>query len=346
MLTSRPDVIDGFGAVSSIEDMLQADICSYCYIERNEMMQRTSYSIYNDRYQSDLEYIHTRCGVTRPTDIPPVIITPRAPDNTTCTSGSTYTTKDGDSCDKIAQEFSVSSASLYMANQLEIGNCTTILPDLELCLPLSCAETYVLQASDSCATIEYNSLFNLTFGDVRTFNPWISFSCENLQAASSTYGKILCLSPQNGVYNKTSPTTGDTTIPVPATGYASIVVPPPDDATVAGGTTLKCGKWHQRVDDEQCVDICIQEGIPIGLFQEVNPSLSGSNCTSSLKTNTTYCVGPTYDWNATNETVVVGTTPDGTCGGYNGYTCSTAFGTCCSKDGLCTSDEYQCAVGW
>ena len=61
MLTSRPDVIDGFGAVSSIEDMLQADICSYCYIERNEMMQRTSYSIYNDRYQSDLEYIHTRC---------------------------------------------------------------------------------------------------------------------------------------------------------------------------------------------------------------------------------------------------------------------------------------------
>lgn len=279
--------------------MPQAEICSYCSIERYEMMQRTSYSIYDSRYQSDLEYIHTRCAKTGPTDIPPPIITPDVPENIPCTSGSTYTTKGGESCDSIALAYSISSASLYMANQLAIGNCTTILPSLELCLPLPCAETYVLQKNDSCATIEYASHNNLTFGDVRSYNPWISFSCENLQEASAFYGKVLCLSPQNGVYNKTGPSTGDTTIPNTATGYTFVAVPPPNNGTVAPGTTLRCGKWHARVDAEQCVEICVKEGIPFGLFKDVNPSLVGSDCTANLRKGTTYCVGPTYDWNTT-----------------------------------------------
>ncbi|PVH95053.1 carbohydrate-binding module family 18 protein, partial [Periconia macrospinosa] len=30
-----------------------------------------------------------------------------------------------------------------------------------------------------------------------------------------------------------------------------------------------------------------------------------------------------------------GNTPDGTCGGTNGYTCDVVFGNCCSKDGKC-----------
>jgi LysM repeat protein len=288
--------------------MPQEEICSYCYIERNEMMQRTSYSIYDNRYQSDLKYIHTRCAKTGPTDIPPPIITLDVPEDTACTSGLIYATKGGESCDSIALEYSVSSASLYMANQLAIGNCTTILPNLELCLPLPCAETYILQTNDTCTTIEYTSPYNLTFGDVRSYNPWISFGCENIQEASAFYGKVLCLSPQNGVYNKTGPSPGDTTIPTPATGYALVAVPPPDNGTVALGTTLRCGKWHQRVDDEQCVEICVREGIPFGLFREVNPSLDGSDCTASLKANITYCVGPTYDWNTTATTTVLPTT--------------------------------------
>lgn len=85
-----------------------------------------------------------------------------------------------------------------MANQIVIGNCTTMLPNLELCLPLPCADSYILQESDSCMTIEYTSPLNLTFGDVRAYNPWMSYDCENLQEASAFYGNILCLSPQNG----------------------------------------------------------------------------------------------------------------------------------------------------
>jgi hypothetical protein len=263
------------------------------------MMQRTSYSIYDDRYKSDLEYIHSRCDKAGSTDIPPLIITPDPPSDTPCISGSTYTTKGGESCDTIALENSVSSASLYMANQIVIGNCTTILPNLELCLPLPCAETYILQKNDTCTTIEAVSPLNLTSGAVRAYNPWISYGCENLQEASAFYGAILCLSPQNGVYNKTGPSSGDTTIPTPATGYSLLAAPAPANATVAAGTTARCGKWHERTDGEQCVQICMMEGIPISLFEEVNPSLDAGDCSGSLKTNTTYCVGPTYDWNIT-----------------------------------------------
>ncbi|KAK2038565.1 hypothetical protein LZ31DRAFT_635333 [Colletotrichum somersetense] len=40
-----------------------------------------------------------------------------------------------------------------------------------------------------------------------------------------------------------------------------------------------------------------------------------------------------------------GNTPDGTCGGANGYTCNVAFGYCCNKDGVCGSDVSDCGDG-
>lgn len=39
-----------------------------------------------------------------------------------------------------------------------------------------------------------------------------------------------------------------------------------------------------------------------------------------------------------------GDTPDGTCGGVDGYTCSAIFGHCCNGDGQCGSDLADCAV--
>ncbi|KAL3421768.1 hypothetical protein PVAG01_05924 [Phlyctema vagabunda] len=297
------DVIDDFTLVDSINEMPQAELCSYCYVERNQMMQRTAYSIYDERYKADLEYIHTRCATTGETEVLPPIITPDVPDDTACTSGATYTTQGGESCASIALGYSISSASLYMANQQTIGNCSSIVAGLELCLPLPCAYTYAVQVGDSCATIQSaapsNLNLNLSFGDVRAYNPWIAFGCENLHEASTFYGPVLCLSPQNGVYNKTGPALGDTTIPNPATGYALVAVPAPAGSIVADGTTSRCGRWHQRVGAEQCVEICVQEGIPFGLFKDVNPSLAGDDCTAGLKPDTTYCVAPTYDWNMT-----------------------------------------------
>ncbi len=41
-----------------------------------------------------------------------------------------------------------------------------------------------------------------------------------------------------------------------------------------------------------------------------------------------------------------GNTPDGTCGGENGYTCNVVYGTCCNKDGICGVLASDCGAGW
>lgn len=41
-----------------------------------------------------------------------------------------------------------------------------------------------------------------------------------------------------------------------------------------------------------------------------------------------------------------GNTPDGTCGGENGYICNVVYGWCCNKDGMCGVRESDCGAGW
>ncbi|KAL0943095.1 uncharacterized protein CTRU02_200981 [Colletotrichum truncatum] len=39
--------------------------------------------------------------------------------------------------------------------------------------------------------------------------------------------------------------------------------------------------------------------------------------------------------------------PDGTCGGTNGFNCTgTAYGNCCSSGGFCGSSPAHCDTGW
>ncbi|KAK1765333.1 hypothetical protein QBC33DRAFT_593563 [Phialemonium atrogriseum] len=40
-----------------------------------------------------------------------------------------------------------------------------------------------------------------------------------------------------------------------------------------------------------------------------------------------------------------GNTPDGTCGGENGYTCNVVYGMCCNKDGICGVLASDCGAG-
>ncbi|XWX00255.1 hypothetical protein V2A60_008275 [Cordyceps javanica] len=43
---------------------------------------------------------------------------------------------------------------------------------------------------------------------------------------------------------------------------------------------------------------------------------------------------------------LTGTTPDGTCGGLQGYTCGVFSGNCCNKYGKCGSLPEDCEEGW
>jgi hypothetical protein len=51
-------------------------------------------------------------------------------------------------------------------------------------------------------------------------------------------------------------------------------------------------------------------------------------------------------YNSTVPPPETGNTPDGTCGGVNGYTCSIIYGKCCNKDGVCGSLPTDCGTGW
>ncbi|KAL3476570.1 hypothetical protein BJX99DRAFT_227652 [Aspergillus californicus] len=137
--------------------------------------------------------------------------------------------------------------------------------------------------------------FNMGYGDVRKYNPWVSYTCDNIHIASETYGTIICLSPQGGEYD-TNKTGGGATTPFPSNGYAPVAVLPPVNATLAAGTTENCGIWHEAAAGESCVVICMQGMITHDLSVEVNPSLDTQDCTGSLQIGLTYCVGPTQSW--------------------------------------------------
>ncbi|GAQ09970.1 glucan 1,3-beta-glucosidase [Aspergillus lentulus] len=237
------DAIDEFTVVQSISDMPQGELCSYCYITRYKMMQATPYSIYDKSYQSDLEFMHSKCGLSGPRNIlPPLQEFPDPYKNnlTFCISETTYTADPGDTCDLIARKYSVSSASLYMGNP-NLHDCRNIPAGTELCIPLSCNPTYTLKDNDTCISVEASLGLPYSAGTtLRKFNPWLLNDCSNLHVASNeVYGHVLCGAPQGGTATGDAPPPGVTSLPQTG-GYTETA--PPTNATVAKGTTFRCGK--------------------------------------------------------------------------------------------------------
>ncbi|KAE8358058.1 hypothetical protein BDV27DRAFT_163928 [Aspergillus caelatus] len=146
-------------------------------------MQSTSYSIYDETYQSDLEFMNSKCDLSAPTDIPPPIEEPANPyanNLTFCASDTTYTTVSGDTWDNIALKHSVSSAALFIGNP-NLFNCKDIPAGIELCLPFTCKPTYTLKDSDTCVSIEKSLGLGYAAGyNVRKYNPWLTHDCSNL----------------------------------------------------------------------------------------------------------------------------------------------------------------------
>lgn len=281
--------------------MPKDEMCSDCYVHRLAMMQASPYTVYDDYYKSDLELVYKTCGKTGDTDVqPPIKPTPE--ESNMCVSDEWHTVgSEAESCEDIAFLKNVSTVALYTANP-KIYDCSSIPARSELCLPLSCGRLISYTSNDTCAGLEAQN--DLTFGSIRRFNPWIYYDCSNLIGASSFFGNILCAAPQNGQYTHNGPGGGgDTTTPHPGTGYTYDPVPPPENATVAEGTTTKCGRWHVVEEGDSCVTICLSSEIDIALFTDANPSLGTkySDCTPSLEEGNAYCTGPNYGWDQKDE---------------------------------------------
>lgn len=300
--TDDPEVIRNFTRVATISDMPVDEMCSYCYTTKHQMMQSSQYSFYNNFYKSNFEIVQSTCGITGDTSIPPsLVINEPEPEDSICVSETTYTTAPGDTCTSIALEYSVSSAALYLGNQDLIRDCARVVVGKEICIPLSCQDTYVLQDTDTCRSIERanaDKMHDPTTGlayTLRDINPWIDIYCTNLQETSTAFGRVLCLSPQGGLSNATGYQPSNPN--ADQSGWGAYMVEPPENATVADGTTRNCGKWHTAADGETCPAICMQEGLTSTLFLAVNPSLNTAACTGSLVPGLTYCTAPLQGWN-------------------------------------------------
>jgi hypothetical protein len=300
MILMCSDLLDSLPSVPAIDYMSKTDLCRFCNVERLAMMQRSPYSVYDEFWKSQLEYVYLQCGSPGPTAIPPSVVDDSPKPEAFCISDTTYTTTKTETCDSIALQRSVSSAALFMANQPAITNCSTIYAGTKLCLPLSCQKTYTVKSTDDCFGIEQNNYdpsSGLGIGEmVQTYNPWVSYGCDNLQGSTSAYGHVICLSPQNGVFNSTD--IDPKAIPKSADGRTWTATSPPSGAKVATGTTTDCGKWYKASADDSCTSICLAQKITSELFLGANPSLGTGmdGCDAALKTNSTCCTGPTYSW--------------------------------------------------
>jgi hypothetical protein len=315
------DIINDFTPVAKIEDMSTAEICSYCWIQHYAVLQRSSYSAYDEFIKSQLSYSYSRCGQTDPTSIPPPAISLPATTDF-CATGSLYTVSAGDTCDSIASAKNVSSAALYLGNPDGILNCSKIEAGTALCLPFPCGVTHTLVAGDTCSSIQQLA-FNLTGwplsnGDLRKYNPWINDACDNLHVASdAAFGHVVCMGPQNGIFDS-DPNPDDTTVPHRSNGYSLDVVAPPSGAVVAAGTTLKCGVWHVAAAGETCTMISYGSGGTVAILLSVNPSLgtTAAGCDASVAPGKAYCAIPYFAWDAVDSdadlsgTITVTLTPE------------------------------------
>lgn len=101
----------------------------------------------------------------------------------------------GDTCDSIAQQFSVASATLYAGNR-KLGDCSQVTTGLQVCLPLQCTTHFVKGEDTTCHDISADT--GVSYRDILLHNPWLSFDCENLREARYTLGNTICLSPAGG----------------------------------------------------------------------------------------------------------------------------------------------------
>ncbi|OOF96441.1 carbohydrate-binding module family 50 protein [Aspergillus carbonarius ITEM 5010] len=198
-----------------------------------------------------------------------------------CLSGHTYTTKQGDTCDSIALAHRVSAATMFYVNP-NILNCSSILPDTPLCLPLEC-DVYTVQPGDTCTSIAL-SVYSQT-RKILSYNSQLKWDCSNLHSPDPDWGSTICVSVPGGEHPGRA---------LNASSRGVEAMDPPSGATVAPGTSMDCGAWFVREAglDVSCAQICLAHEISISVFTALNPSIGRYTCDSDLVVGDAYCVKP------------------------------------------------------
>ncbi|RYO12262.1 hypothetical protein AA0111_g12604 [Alternaria arborescens] len=227
-----------------------------------------------------------------------------APSAPSCASQS-YETVNGDTCDSIAKSKLVSSTSLYALNPM-LFDCSNIPAGTKVCLPPSCEKLYEVQKSDSCPDVAVEN--QVSWQDIVLWNELIDPYCSNLDQTDPNFGKTICISPPGGTFtNPPANGTGGNTGGHGGSGdgYSDNQATLPSGATLAPGTTTRCGEYYTTKAGDTCEAILRDFNTPGDLFIAVNPSLRNmQGCSQRIAATPgrTYCIHPNRDWNAAQAT--------------------------------------------
>lgn len=118
LIKCQTAIIDDFTVVSNVTGMPQTELCSTCYLRKLAMMQASPYSVYNEDYKQQLEYVYTKCGGSGPTAIPPSPDSPPA-----ITPSSTAASGTWCSPGRIAETFALPKASRTICSWPSTRRC-------------------------------------------------------------------------------------------------------------------------------------------------------------------------------------------------------------------------------
>ncbi|KAI0406600.1 peptidoglycan-binding protein [Xylaria palmicola] len=252
------------------ENYTDTQLCSYCQLKVQQLQLASPFG-YREVFADSFANITAHCSATgygyaTPTQYA-LNATTSAPATPTCT-GSPYTVQDGDTCIGVSGSNGMSTYNLITSNALSVSCADSLAAGTSLCLEKTCS-TYQLQYGDTCDSL--SAEWNVTFAQLRAWNPMINVGCSNL---ASWRGWYLCSSSP-------SPT-----VTINPGNAVTTVAPVPTDAQPQSNT--RCGTWYYVLADETCQAISLKFGISLNDFYFLNPQVD-TGC-SNLWANTSYCV--------------------------------------------------------
>ena len=207
-----------------LTDLPKDQLCSPCIIALLQHSQSTPFSNYDESIAPQLNSVQSTCGISFSTDAQPLITNVTdspgyATSNYTapsqCLSGTQYSVKPGDDCQKIAISQGVSTGTLIASNNL-LPDCSDLQGGESLCLPQACS-TYLTQPNDDCYSIA--AAQGISYSQILSYNPSLNPSCTNLLS-----GVNICVGQPGPLYNGTAIAGATVTRTSP---YASTTATPP-----------------------------------------------------------------------------------------------------------------------
>jgi hypothetical protein len=150
----------------------------------------------------------------------------------------------GDTCDTIAEAYSISTWQLLATNGLDSG-CANFPQSGTLCIDGSCP-THVVTAADTCPGLA--SANNITLTQLFSYNPQLNSRCSNLNQA---VGHHICLDTP---YDYTPQPNHN-----PPPTSASVAAPIPTN--VVAGTNVYCGRYYETQENDYCAYVTIKNNI-------------------------------------------------------------------------------------